>query len=382
MNFKSFRALPLMKAGLAAVVSAALVAGCSSSGKKPQPKPLPANPALLSVQQVWRAEVGAISGPLSLRASADGSRLFAAGGKGDVVALDAATGQQAWRANVGARVVAGVGSDGQLTSVVTENNDLVTLKDGQEAWRQPLGARTYTPPLVAGKRVFVLTADRVLALDGETGRRLWSQPRTGEPLMLRQAGALFPMGNTLVAGVGGRLLGLDPLTGELLWQSPIAVSRGANDIERLVEVVGDVSRHDGVVCARAYQARVGCVDVSRGSLLWAKNAAGYTGLGGDAERVYGTETDGRVLAWQRATGDEAWNTEAFRYRSLSAPLALGRAVAFGDADGNVHLVSREDGSVLARLATDGSAISVQPALAGNTLVVATSKGALYGFRPQ
>lgn len=382
MKSKYSPAFPRLQAGLAALVMALALAGCSSSAKKPEPKPLPANPALLGVQQVWKADIGTVDSQLALRVSADGSQLFAAGGQGNVFAFNAATGQQVWRANVGSRVVAGVGSDGLLTSVITENNDLVTLKDGKEAWRQALGARSYTSPLVAGKRVFVLTADRLLALDGETGRRLWSQPRVGEPLMLRQAGALFPMGNTLVAGVGGRLLGLDPNTGELQWQAPIAVSRGANDIERLVEVVGGVSRQGGVVCARAYQARVGCLDVARGNVLWSKNANGYTGVGGDADRVYGTESDGRVIAWRRGTGDEAWNTEAFRYRNLSAPLALGRAVAFGDANGNVHLLSRDDGSVLARLTTDGSAIGVQPVLAGNTLVVVTTKGALYGFRPQ
>ncbi|MFT4192017.1 MAG: outer membrane protein assembly factor BamB [Comamonas sp.] len=371
-----------MKTACAVALAAAVVAGCGSSNKKPEPKPLPANPALLGVQQVWKAEVGAIDAPLSLKPSADGARLFAAGGKGDVFAFEAATGQQLWRANVGARVVAGVGSDGERAAVVTEGNDLVTLREGQELWRQPLGARTYTAPLVAGGRVFVLTADRLLAFDGQNGARLWSQPRVGEPLVLRQGGALFALGNTLVAGVGGRLLGIKPLTGELQWQAPVAASRGANDIERLVDVVGGVSRQDGVVCARAYQVRVSCLDMTHGNVLWSKNANGYTGLGGDADRVYGTESNGRVIAWQRASGEEAWSTDAYQYRTLSAPLALGRAVAFGDAEGNLLLVSRDDGALLNRLTTDGSAIHVAPALAGNTLVVATDKGTLYGFRPQ
>ncbi|WP_123297895.1 outer membrane protein assembly factor BamB [Comamonas sp. BIGb0124] len=371
----------LSAAGLLAC--ALLVAACSSSGKKPEPKPLPPNPNLLAVQRIWTAQVGEISGPMTLRVTADGSQVLAVGGKtGEVTALSAASGQQLWRTAVGARVTAGVGSDGQLTSVVTENNDLVTLDGGKEIWRQPLGARSYTPPLVAGARVFVLTADRVLALDGQTGRRLWSQPRVGEPLMLRQSGSILAVGNVLVVGVAGRLMGLNPLTGEPQWQAAVAVSRGANDIERLVDLVGSVSRQGSVVCGRAYQSRVGCVDTNRGSLIWAKNAQGYTGLGGDADRVFGTEGDGRVIAWQRASGDQLWSADALRYRNVSAPLALGRAVAVGDGNGNVHLLSREDGSTLTRLITDGSAIEVQPVLAGNTLVVATQKGAIYGFRPE
>ena len=53
----------------------------------------------------------------------------------------------------------------------------------------------------------------------------------------------------------------------------------------------------------------------------------------------------------------------------------------GDGNGFVHLMSREDGSPLNRLATDGSAILATPAVAGQTLVVTTRAGGVYGFVP-
>ena len=74
--------------------------------------------------------------------------------------------------------------------------------------------------------------------------------------------------------------------------------------------------------------------------------------------------------------------EKMLHRGLSAPLSLGRSVVIGDATGFVHFLSREDGTLLNRLATDGSAISAQPVLAGNTLVVVTRNGGIYGFVPQ
>ena len=48
----------------------------------------------------------------------------------------------------------------------------------------------------------------------------------------------------------------------------------------------------------------------------------------------------------------------------------------------MHLLSREDGTLLTRLSTDGSAIAAAPAAAGNTLVVVTREGGVYGFVPQ
>ena len=63
------------------------------------------------------------------------------------------------------------------------------------------------------------------------------------------------------------------------------------------------------------------------------------------------------------------------------PRPAGRSVVVGDYEGFVHFLSREDGTVLARMKTDGSAISAAPVIAGQTLVVQTRDGDVYGFVP-
>lgn len=370
------RALPVL--GLVAV---ALLSACGSSSKKPQPAELPAVAALMGTQLVWSAQVG--EGHASLAPLVAGGRVFVAGGAGNVAALDAATGKDVWRLNLGTPIAAGVGSDGQTAAVVTRNNQLVVITDGAERWRVRLPARSFTAPLVAGERVFVLTADRVVtAFDGKTGARLWSQSRPAEPLVLSQTGALLAVGDTLVVGLAGRLTGLNPDNGSVRWEAPVATSRGTNEVERLVDIVGPVSRIRNSVCARAYSAAVGCVDASRGTVVWTRAAQGTTGVHGDDRMVFGSESDGRFQAWQRATGEPAWSIDRLKYRGLTAPLALGRVVAVADSRGLVHLVSREDGSEMTRLTTDGSPILAPPVLAGDALVVQTRNGGVFAWRPQ
>jgi outer membrane protein assembly factor BamB len=306
-----------------------------------------------------------------------------AGGDGGVVAIDGTTGRELWRASAGGPLSAGVGSDGTVSAVVTRTNDVVAFSNGRELWRQRLPAQAYTAPFVAGGRVFVLAADRsVTALDGQTGRRLWAQQRAGEPLVLRQQGVVLAVGDTLVVGQGGRLAGLNPGTGQIRWEAPIASARGVNDVERLVDLVGRVSRVNDSVCARAFQAAVGCVDAARGTLQWTQRASGAEGVHGDATHVFGTESDGRVIAWRRADGTRAWTNETMLFRGLSTPLLLGRSVVVGDSFGFVHFLSRENGTLMNRVPTDSSAVVAPPVLAGNTLVVATAGGGLYGFVPQ
>lgn len=358
-----------------------LLVGCSGTPEKPKPAELAPNAGLLGVRLAWTARVGAVDFPLDVRVS--GNAIALASSDGVVASIDAGTGAQLWRSHVGAPIAAGVGSDGRFAAVVTRGNELVVLDAGREAWRQKLPAQGFTAPLVAGGRVFVLTADRsVTAFDGLSGRKLWNQQRPGESLALRQSGVLLAVGDTLVAGLSGRLVGINPLTGAIRWEAPIASPRGTNDIERLVDLVGPASREADVVCVRAFQASVACVNAARGNLLWSKPANGFVGLQGDDKHVFGVESDGTIVAWRRADGERAWVSERLRYRKLGAPLVVGRSLVVGDDSGLLHFLSREDGSALTRVATDSSAIVAAPVLATGTLVVVSRGGGVFGFKPE
>jgi outer membrane protein assembly factor BamB len=380
MNFK--RLMPesaALRAG-SALVLAALLAACSGT-PKPKPEELPANPASLGVRQAWSVRIPAVGFPLTTDVSGD--TVTVAGSDGTVVAIDARAGRETWRANAGAPLAAGVGSDGSMAAVVTTNNELVAIENGKVLWKQKLSAQAFTAPLVAGRRVFVQTADRsVSAWDGQSGRRLWLQQRAGENLVLRKSGVLIAVGDTLVAGLGGRLVGINPANGTSRWEAPIAAPRGTNDVERLVDLTGSVSRFGDTVCARAYYASVGCVETLRGALVWSKPAAGSDGVGGDQGFIYGTESDGSITAWRRADGERAWQSTRFKNRDLTSPLAVGRSLVIGESTGSLHFVSREDGALLNRVTPDGSAITVPPVLAGNTVVVVTANGGVFGYRPE
>jgi len=368
---------------VAAAIACSLLTGCSlwSGPSKPKPAELGANVPVLGVRQAWTSKVGNI-GRLPLDVHVNGSTVTLASADGVVAAVDARTGGDVWRTSLGTPLSAGVGSDGKWAAVVSVDNQLIALSDGREIWRKPLSAQAYTAPLVAGNRIFVLAADRsVSAFDAATGLRLWNQPRPGEPLVLRQSGVLTAVGDTLVAGLSGRMVGFNPDNGTVRWEAPLASPRGTNDVERLVELVGRTSREGENVCARAFVSTVGCVNTVRGSVAWTQPANGTEGIHGDDTTIFGTESNGVVMAWRRTDGSRAWSSDRLQYRRLTAPLLLGRSVAVGDDTGLVHLLSREDGAPLNRMATDGSGIAAAPVAAGDTLVVVTRNGGVYGFRP-
>lgn len=362
------------------LASVLLVSACSSVDK-PKPTPLEANPGLLGVRKAWSVSVGEVA--LPLKVVAVGSEVALAASNGLVTVLDARNGQELWRSSLGSPLSAGVGFDGKYLAAVTKDNVIVVVSNGKELWRYRLGSSVVTAPLVAGNRVFVVGADRaVYALDAASGRVLWQQQRSSESLVLKQPGLLMAMGDTLIVGQGGRVVGLNPLTGAPRWDLPVASSRGTNEVEKLVEIATGVAREGQQLCMRAYQHSVLCMDGGKPALQWSKASSGNSGLAGDVDSVFGADGQGVISGYRRSNGENIWTSHHLRYRQLTAPAVVGRSVVLGDSDGNVHLLAKTDGSLLNRLTTDASPIAAVPILAAQTLVVVTQRGGVFGFKPE
>ena len=357
------------------------LSGCSSAPEKPKASPLPVVSGSLKVQNVWKNQIGSVQP--HILASLHGQQMAVASAQGQLALIDVQNGRDVWRMSLNAPIQAGVGGDGRRFAVVTQANELVVVETGKVLWRHVLPALSYTPPLVAGERVFVMTGDRaVLAFDAQTGQRLWSQQRSSDPLLLRQAGLLIPFGDNLLVGWGGRLASLNPLTGAVRWETLVGVTRGTNEVERLVDLVAGVSRQGNSLCLRAFQTSVACLDGLTGRVMWSRPAQGHQGLDGSEAVVIGAESDGKVLAWDRNSGAPIWAQEGLRFRGLSMPSFWTNFGVVGDQEGWVHFLAQQDGKPVQRVATDGSGIMGKPIVAGQTLVVVTRNGNIFGLRAE
>lgn len=360
----------------AATLLIALLAACSSD--KPKPTPLETFTPKVAAAQVWEQRIGSIGFPM-LPTVRNGVVYLADGN--DVVALQADSGAIVWRSSVTGSIGAGVGSDGRFASVVTRGNEVVTLDNGRELWRKRVPSAVVTPPLVAGERVFVLGVDRAVhAFDAIDGRRLWVFQRPGDALTLSQASVITAYKNTLLVAQGQRLTALDPLKGAVQWEASLASPRGTNEVERLADLIGPAVRVGDRFCARAFQSAVGCADASRGAVLWSRNVGGQQAVASDADVVVGADASDRITAWRASSGDVAWTSERLLYRGLSGAVSVGSSVVFGDSEGYVHFIAAASGEPQLHVKTDGRAVVGTPVLAGNTLIVVTSGGGVYGLR--
>jgi outer membrane assembly lipoprotein YfgL len=357
-----------------------LLAACGSSSR-PEPPPIGEFKAQQAIKTLWTFKFAAAD-QLNQSLQIVNDHVALASADGTVAVVNTTDGKLSWKYALGMRLLSGAGFDGEKLAVISASNELVVLQDGKLLWRKRMKAQSYTNPLVAGDRVFVLLADRsVAAFDAGTGQPLWTQQRPGEPLVLKQNGVLSAFQNSLLAGMGGHLVSLNPDNGQILWDVAIANPRGINDLERLVDLVASPSRVRNSVCVRAFQAQIGCVDASRGALVWNKSSVGIKGLGGEAEVLVSSESNGVVRAWSRSTGERVWDTDRLKYRELSAPLWTTKGVVVGDEGGWIYVLSGKDGSLLNRLQTTASGFASAPTpLADGGFVMLSRNGQLSAYQ--
>ena len=367
---------------LAVFIAAASLLGCGLFGKSDdryKPEPLASFSSDASAQIAWKAQIGSGSGigfaPTVLNGAA-----YAATPDGAVVKVDLQTGALVWRTTVDKRLSAGAGSDGAITAVVTREGMVIALDEtGQVKWRTQATSDVSIPPAVGNGVVIVRGGDyRLQAFNAQTGERIWNVQRPGPALALRAPARLALLEGLVISGIpGGKLIGINAVSGDVQWEGIVAVPKGATDLERVIDVVGVPTFAGSLLCAAAYQGRVACFDVAAGGRpAWATDFSTLVGMTMDASQVYVPNQTDVVTALSLKNGAVVWTQEALRNRKLTSPAIVGAAVALGDFESVVHFLAQNDGRLLARISVGGGAI-LSPILATpQGVLVQTGDGAL------
>ena len=351
-----------------------------------QPRELTEFSEQFRIRRVWSARVGDGGDELrlALRLDGDGSRIYAANADGVVHAFEAGNGRQRWRRDtdlslsagpvVGDGVVA-VGSSGGWVAVLDADS-------GIEEWRAYVNGEVLAAPAIGGGRLFVRTVHGFLyAFSLATGQELWSVSQSMPRLSLRGTSAPVLQGQMVICGFdNGRLTAYQQSDGARTWDVPLAAPAGRNELERLVDLNGDVQVVGNDVYVAGYNGLLTSVAAESGELLWSREFSGYNGLVVDANNVYSVSEDGRISAHARTGGTPLWNADSLGYRDLSRPALFLAHVMVGDLEGYLHGFNVFTGRLEARTRAGNSRIGSQPLVMGDKLFALTVSGELTAWR--
>jgi eukaryotic-like serine/threonine-protein kinase len=309
-------------------------------------------------RQRWRTDLG---GPVPSAPAVSGGLVFATSRNLRVTALDLATGAVRWRFDTGPEMSFGWGWDYFLSSptvsggavyVGAGDGNLYALgaQTGKERWRVATSGRVRSSPAVVDGTVYFGSRDgRLYALDAETGRNRWSFDTEGHSIDLSRAGydrtsidSSPAVSEELVffGSRDGHLYAVDRWTGKQRWRFGHRVGwmSGAPEVSW---VIGSPALYEGLVLVGS--------------------------------------SDGRFFNAVRAPdGGEVWRFETPLNVLSSGTVAAG-SVFFGCSEGHLFALDAKSGRELWRFRTGGPVLST-PAVRDGVVYVGSDDGLLYALK--
>lgn len=306
----------------------------------------------------WRLHLGSgvVAGP-----ALAGGVVYAGTESGDLLAVDAGTGELAWRVRTGTAVRGGIVVGPRALYARADDGAIAAFarEDGRVLWRRAIGA-TSAPVWLDGVVANGTRRGTVVALDGDTGEELW-RFETGSAIR----GSVASAGRGVLAGnIAGRLVMLGARDGSL-----IAERRFSGHFDGPVLAFGD-----GAIIAGPSPA----VTALRGfQEVWSVETGEPTRQA--PVRLKDTvlvDASPDLLAFDLATGTRRW-----RYTTTALVVTFGageRLVVVGTHAGEVHGLDARTGERRWRYRTNGS-IRGAPIIdeATHTIYFGSLDGTLY-----
>lgn len=357
--------------------------GCANKGIKVEevkPNPLPKLVNAKTLVPVFSKNVASSSeaDPLRLRLDSDNGTVFVISPNGEVEAYQGK--QRLWSKKISKQgLSSGVEAKDGLVVVGNQKGQLFALDQatGEQKWSAQLTGALLSPSLIHAGRVISIANDgTVYAHEAETGKQAWtySLPNVQFSLRGQAAPVALDARNVLIASADAYIYVIDALSGAPRLQRRVAVTEGRSDIQRLIDIDGEPAVAGQFLVTTSYQGQVTVMDMVTQQVIWSEDASSTQRPEVAGNGVFVAQNDGKITAYEITTGQKLWENDQLLNRKLSNPVMLGGDLVVGDMGGVLHLLDPSTGTIIGRSKTSGDVRTLR--VIDNQLFVSTRSGAM------
>ncbi len=328
-----------------------------------------------------------------------GGKLFVMDAELEVHAYDAGSGRTLWskplrarKARDGAAIGGGVATgDGKVFATSGYGSivafDAVT---GAEAWRADLPAPFHAAPTFSGGRVFAVTNDsELIAFDAANGQVLWTHQAIAEPARILAASSPAVVGDMVIAPfASGEVVALLTANGRRLWVDALTRAGRLTSLSAINDIAGRPVVSDGVVYAVSHSGVLAAIDQRTGQRVWARGVSSTQTPWVAGDTLFILSVDGELAALEKTTGSVFWVKQLRRYTeeddkrgriSWSGPILAGGHLVLASSEGDLVLMAADTGEQTRSLKLGGP-VFVPPIAAGGMVYVITDEGRIIALR--
>ena len=286
----------------------------------------------------------------------------------------------------------GVGYANNRVFVATGLGKVVALdaSTGAVVWERKTRVPINSVPTIDNGRVFVISDDSELfALNAETGEVLWTYQGITETASMLTSPAPAVVDDVVIAPFSsGELIALRVQNGGVLWQDALSSTARLTPLASLNDISGGPAIADGYVIATAQSGIMTAFDLRTGQRVWSQPAGSLTIPLIVADVVFTVTTSGQVAALNKLDGTVLWiqqlenfkNEKKRKERTVwTGPLLAGNRLLVASSKGDVIMLDPRSGSILKEERLK-SPIFVPPVIANETVYFLTDEAKLVALR--
>lgn len=354
-----------------------------------------------SLNRAWTADAGegADEAAMTSRPIVVGGTIYTLDATATVSAFDASTGARRWQVNLtpeGEKGRQGFGgglaADGGRIYATTGFGEILALdpSSGEILWRKFFGAPFRAAPAAARGTVVAVSRDnRAFGLEGESGRTLWRfEAAAAATGLLGGSSPAIAGGAAILPFASGELVAVAANTGRRLWTTVLTGGRRGLARSAITDISGDPVVVGPYVVAANQAGRMIAIDGRSGQRVWTRGIGSASPLWPAGESLFVVSDDAVLMRLSLRDGSTLWATQLPAFRdpddrkgaiAYSAPVLAGGRVLITDGRGNLIAFDGQTGEEVARTSVGAGSIT-GPIVAGGTVYVLSKDATLYAFR--
>jgi len=326
-------------------------------------------------------------------------RVFTMDTLGTVRAFDARTGAQAWasqtpadKGNAAAMYGGGIAYDGGRIFATNGLGYVAALDErtGGIVWQVRPGGPLRGAPSVGNSAIYVISQDnQIYSLAEDTGATQWSAAASLEIAGVFGSASPAVGQGTVVAGFSsGELNAYRYENARQVWSDTLQRTSIRTSVSSLSDVDADPVIDNGQVFAVGQGGRMVALDLLTGQRLWELNVAGIDTPWLAGDWLFVITDDAKLICINRQNGHIRWINQLPQFAKAKAkkgeieysgPVLAGNRLIVTGSNGALIFVDPRTGSFQGQTRLPAAA-SLPPVVANSTLYVYDDRGQLHAYR--